>query len=127
MNKYIAHQRFCGIAICGEINIPCGAECECVDNIITYKQKPICICTSQSAKEHFALNNDGCGLKRGYLTHAMAFEHLLNQRQIDCLMLDKSYQKYRRTDCSTLLFSNYFFSAPILELYALAAKLGLKL
>lgn len=69
--EYIVIKRFKTKAICGNINLPYGTKCECINNILTYKGMQLCFNTSQNAYDYFALNSDGCGLERGKLINSI--------------------------------------------------------
>lgn len=75
--KYITHHRFKELALCGsQLNIPYGTELECVgETLITPEGKAVCYRRSESGKKHFARNDDGRGLERGRLTHALAYSN----------------------------------------------------
>ena len=75
--KYITHHRFKELALCGsQLNIPYGTELECVGGtLITPEGKAVCYRRSESGKKHFARNDDGRGLERGRLTHALAYSN----------------------------------------------------
>ena len=81
--KYITFQRFKGIAICGEINLPALTEVKLKGNMLYQDNKPTYIFTSENAHKYFARNDDGQGMERGRLTQQI--QKILRNR-------DKHYQ-----------------------------------
>lgn len=124
--KYVVHRRFKRKGIDGEFNLPRGTKCEEVDGVICYQGRPVCLNTSQVAKEFFACNNDGCGLQRGNLTYSIAFAKPLTTLQQIIARGTPSITRYIRDDCQTILFTDSFFHAPILDLLGIKAKLGVE-
>lgn len=135
--NYITHHRYRGLAACGErLNLPYGTELETAgDFIITKDGKPICYDTSEEAKHYFARNDDGRGLERGKLTHAIAF----SDRRRKCAdggvyrfsdeeqeLLVKKWSHFLREDVETIIFNEDFFAAQPEELKALADALHIK-
>lgn len=133
--KYIVHHRFKKLSMSGQrLNIPYGVELEADDQgiIRTTDGNPICFTTSENAKLHFALNDDGCGLERGKLTYAIAyaprkgdgkFRFTSNERQL----LTRHYSSFLRSDTDTILFNEYFFTAPVEKLKQIADALDIKI
>lgn len=136
--KYITHTRYRGIDILGnQLNLPYGTELELSDNFIALQDKtPICFPTSEVAKMYFARNDDGCGLERGVLTHAIAY----GQRSKKCSdgsihrfsdeeaeMLKNQYNHWLRQDTDTILFNDDFFAAQPEDLQRLADALEIKI
>ena len=124
--NYIVHHRFRGRGLAGEFNLPRGTKCEEQDGIISYKGRAICLNTSQIAKEHFAVNDDLCGLRRGDITHQIAFGAPLSELQKDITMTDPVVKRYIRNDRAAILFNNSFFHASVLDLFSVCGKLGVK-
>jgi len=124
--EYLFHRRFKRKGIGGEFNLPRGIKCEEVDGTICYQGRPICLNTSQVAKEHFAVNNDGCGLQRGDLTYAIAFGTPLTELQQNIARDTPSINRYIRDDCQTILFNDFYYHAPIMEQFLIKAKTGVK-
>lgn len=133
--KYIVHHRFRGVAICGPVNLPYETICESNGNIIFWQGGPICVVTSQNAKEHFSANDDGHGLERGEITHRIAFEQygLREQQSPDYrqrwsyVWSDESLRQYKRSDIDDYwLWNDAFFHAPIEELRRIENLLDLK-
>lgn len=122
--KYVVHRRFKRKGIGGEFNLPHGTECEEVEGVICYQGRPICLNTSQVAKEHFAVNDDGRGLQRGELTHSIAFSVPLTELQKNIARDTPSINQYIQDDSRVILFNDSFFHASILELLSVKTKLG---
>lgn len=131
--NYITHHRYRGLAACGEwFNIPYETELVTAgDYIVTQSGKPICYDTSETAKRHFARNNDGRGLERGELTYAIAYAprragkgfRFTDEEQE---LLAKHWSHFLREDVETILFNEDFFAAQPEELKALAKMLHIK-
>lgn len=122
--EYIVHRRFKRIGIGGEFNLPRGTKCVEVNGAIFHHGRPICLNTSQVAKEHFAVNDDGCGLQRGELTHSIAFGVPLTELQKNIARDTPSINQYIQDDSRVILFNDSFFHASILELLSVKTKLG---
>lgn len=132
--KFVAHRRFRGLAACGQhLNIPYGRELGTEGNFIVTKDgKPICLTTSEIAKQYFACNDDGKGLRRGALTYAIAYDRRdggggwrFSEQEIK--MLEWFWSKWLRQDTSTILFNEDFFRADPAELQQLADALHIKI
>lgn len=115
---YIAHRRFKGKAICGDVNIPALTKLEEVNNVITYNGKPICYYTSENAHQFFSRNNDGNGMLRGNLTQAI--QNTLKkrdrgyQKRWDKIWDDEICRSYKRTEYADFwLWNHDFFNADI--------------
>lgn len=135
--EYVTHHRFREIAMCGErLNIPYGTKLDTVGiALVTQEGKPVCYSTSENAKRYFARNDDGKGLERGKLTHAIAYSSRerkgadgRRQRFTDSEieMLERDWSRWLRDDVDVILFNEDFFSAEPEELQRLADALGIK-
>lgn len=119
---YICVNRFKQKALCGEVNIPYGTKLDETNNVISYRENPICYIKSQNAYDYFARNDDGKGLERGKLTAEII--KLLNNRKDgkyknrwDRIWGDISLLKYKRPEHDDYWLWNYdFFNASIEEL-----------
>lgn len=132
--QYVIHRRFRAQAICVPVNLPYGTLCESNGNMIFWQGKPICLTTSQNAKEYFAVNDDGYGLERGAITHRIAFEQfgLREQHSPDYrerwafVWANESLRQYKRADMDDYwLWNDAFFHAPIEELRRVGKLLDL--
>lgn len=65
--EYIINTRFKSKTMSGYVNLPYGTICETREQMIYYKDKPLCYVTSQNAYDYFSQNDDNQGLKRGKL------------------------------------------------------------
>ena len=124
--EYIAHKPFCRKALGGEVNIKRGDVLQEKDGILFFMNIPVCLTTCQAAKEHFAVNHDGNGLRRGDLTYEIAFGKPLTEIQKSVVLSDQTIRKYLVDDCRVILFNDAFFHASMLELWSIAGKLGIK-
>lgn len=123
--KYITHTRFKGRALCGDVNLPAMTECDTYGDYIIHGNKAICLATSENAHQHFARNDDGCGMERGRLTKAiqrvLARRDEQYQARWDKVWADAVCRKYRRKDYDDYwLWSHEFFGAEIEDLLHIA-------
>lgn len=135
--KYIVTNRFRGKAICGNINLPYGTECDVVDlgkneKAIVCSKGVICYVTSQTAYDYFSQNDDGNGEKRGQLvkciTKCLSNKNDKNyQKNWDKVWDDTICQKYKRPDFEDHWLWNYdFYNAPLFDLLHIANLVGIK-
>ena len=124
--EYIAHRPFQRKALGGEVNIRRGDTLHEQDGLLFWGNILVCLSTCQAAKEHFAINEDGNGLRRGDLTYEIAFRKPLSELQKSILVTDLSLRKYLVDDDRVILFNDVFFHASMLELWSIARKLGIK-
>ena len=50
---YVCYKRFKGRAICGEVNIPYGEKLDEKSGTLYWRDKPVCMVTSENGWEHF--------------------------------------------------------------------------
>ena len=129
--KYICHQRFKTNAICGEVNIPALSELSTFKDVLFWKEKPICLLTSENAHQYFARNDDGQGLLRGKLTQAiqkeLAKKDEHHQDRWNKIWADKRCSKFKRKEHEDFwLWNNSFFDAQIEELKYIVELIGAK-
>lgn len=136
--RYVVIRRFKSIAMCGEVNLPFGTECESIGNTIRYDGKPICFITSQNAHDYFARNDDGQGLLRGKLTQSVLKclasgngvdprTDKVYQAKWDKVWSDELCRKYKRTEHEDhWLWNHDFYNAPIEDLQYIARLVGVK-
>ena len=135
--KYVVHHRYRGRDAGGKpMNVPYGTEFETIgDFIATPEGRGICFTTSEEAKKYFAVNDDGRGLERGAITHAIAYSqrerkwadksvHRFSEAEVE--MLEREWGHWLRQDVDTILFNNDFFAAQPEELQRLADALKIK-
>lgn len=132
--KYVTHHRFKELALCGErLNIPYGTELNTEGySIVMPDGRAICYSTSENAKKHFARNNDGRGLERGALTHAIAYSKRdagngFRFSDKEAKILTRDWGHFLRPDVDVILFNDNFFTAEPEELQKLAAVLKIKI
>ena len=53
---YVCYKRFKGRAICGEVNIPYGEKLDEKSGTLYWRDKPVCMVTSENGWEHFHPN-----------------------------------------------------------------------
>jgi len=128
--KYIVHRRFKEKAICGNVNLPYGTECESVNGMLYYNNKPLCVVTSENAHQYFARNDDGFGLDRGKLTQGIqnALKQEENhQERWDRVWGDKTCAAYKRQEhADHWLWNHAFFNADLITLNYIAGLVGVE-
>ena len=124
--EYIAHRPFHRKALGGEVNIKRGDVLQEKGGVLFFGTVPVCLSTCQAAKEHFAINEDKNGLRRGDLTYEIAFRKPLSELQKNILVTDLPLRKYLVDDDRVILFNDAFFRASMLELWNITGKLGIK-
>lgn len=129
--KYIVHRQFCGCAICGEVELPCGTICEEVGGFICYGVRRLCVMTSENAHQFFARDDDGNGMLRGKLTQAIQSALAVRdddyQNRWDRVWDDPVCQPYKRVEYADFwLWNHDFFGADIDTLRHIASLVGVK-
>ena len=120
MSEYICHTRYNGVDIQNnKILIRRGDKLKRCGDFLCRDDRQICIYRSLIGKQHFAINDDGKGLERGYLSYAIAYAHRVNhdgggdiqQRFTDSEIeiLVRDWREYLKPDCDTILFNDKFF------------------
>lgn len=69
--QYIVNKRLKGMSLSGEINLPYGTVVEEKNRYLYNNSKPVCVVSSENGRNHFSRNDDGKGLERGKLVHAI--------------------------------------------------------
>lgn len=122
--KYIAHRRFKGRAICGQINIPAMTALESIDGVIMFGDKPLCFEQSENAHQFFARNDDGQGMERGNLTQEIQKRLRMrknHQKRWDMVWEDQVCLKYKWDEHPDhFLWNHEWFLAPIEDLKYIA-------
>ena len=124
-------KRFKRIGMHGDsFNIPYGTEVKEKGGVIFAPDgREICLARSYAAHLHFARNDDGQGLIRGKLTHAIVdrlspkyFKTKEERNEFwQRIWNDETAQKYRRKDQETTwLWSDDFYNAEIDDLKYIA-------
>ena len=137
MTEYIAHERYQGKDMHGnEILIRRGKRLEKRSNTLYYEDSPVCIYRSLVGKQYFARNDDGHGLERGKLTHAIAYspryrrsdDDKSQQRFTDAEIktLRTDWNQYLKPNLDTLLFNDAFFDLPVDILKQIAASVNIE-
>ena len=124
--EYIVHKRFCGKAICGNVDLPVMTVCDSTAGFIHSGEQVYCFEKSENAHQYFARNDDGKGLERGNLTQRiMAILQSGKQELWDRVWDDELCQKYRRSEFKDYwLWNHEFFNAEISDLRHIAALVG---
>lgn len=132
--QYICTKNYTGNTESGaHVHIKQGEVSDCIAGRIARNNASVCLTTSYVAHQHFAVNDDGRGMERGFLTYAIAFaprerEHddgyiyRFSQDELD--MLCRDYKHWLKQE-EPLLFNHEFFQADVDELKELAARLGI--
>lgn len=124
--KYITVKRFKRNGIDKHFNIPYGAYLEKRDDgALYYDNNVVCIARSAAAHEYFARDDDGRGLERSALSHAIVdklaphqFDSMQERNEYWQIIWDDSTcQKYRRPEhLDYWLWNDDFYNAPISDL-----------
>ncbi len=135
--KYIVHHRYKGPAADGvRVNLPYGAVFETVGPLIaTPEGRGICFPTSEVAHRHFAVYDDGRGLERGALTHAIAYGQRARKwpdgsvhrfSEAEAELLARKWGHWLWQDADVILFNEDFFTAKPEEVRRLADELKIR-
>ena len=120
--KYIVNKRLKKHCLCGEVNLPYGSKCEEYNHIIYCNDRALCYDTSQDAYDYLSRDDDGNGLKRGDLVHAiidlLAKHDDKHQDRWNKLWDNETiYGIYRRKDHEDhWLWNHRFYNAELKEL-----------
>jgi hypothetical protein len=134
-NTYIVTNRFKGVSICGDLNLPYGTECTVNDGFIICDRGVVCAVTSQNAYDYFSQNDDGNAKERGKLVHSIRktlerytkFNPKKKQEVWDKIWNDKICLKYKREDYEDHWLWNYdFYNAELYDLRYIAKLVGAK-
>ena len=136
MMQYITIKRYKRDDAGGRFNIPYGTDIESHDGMLWHQDHFICADHSAVMREYFARNDDGNGLWRGKLSHAIIDElHMRDGETLDewnkrwePVWNDKICRKYKKDvdSTTTFLWSIDFYNAPILDLLYIAGLVGAK-
>lgn len=127
--EYVAHRRFRGRTLSGDMNIPAKTELDCQGDIIFYDGKALCYATSENAHQYFARNDDGNGMLRGRLTQSiqkrLAKRDAQYQQRWSKVWSDPVCRPYKRPEHEDYwLWSHAFFNAGIGTLKHIAELVG---
>lgn len=125
--RWIAHKTFDRLALGGPMTIKRGELLEEIRGVLFRDGRPVCLATSQVAKEHFSPDGDGRGLERGDLTRHIAFGPPLSDLQKSIIRADPFFQRFVQDNPETILFTDDFFRASMMDLYTSCRKLGVNL
>ena len=125
--RWITHKTFDRLSLGGRMNIKRGERMEESRGVLFHNGYPVCLSTSQMSKEHFSPDGDGRGLERGDLTRHIAFGPSLTETQKAIIRSDPFFNRFIRDNPETILFTEEFFRAPMVDLYTVCRKLGVAL
>ena len=104
-----------------------GERLEEMRGVLFHDGRPVCLAASQAAKEYFAPDGDGRGLERGDITRHIAFGPKLSELQKSIIRTDPFFQRFVQDNPETILFTDAFFRASMMDLYTICRKLGVRL
>ena len=104
-----------------------GERLEEMRGVLFHDGRPVCLAASQAAKEHFSPDGDGRGLERGDITRHIAFGPKLSELQKSVIRTDAFFRRFVQDNPETILFTNAFFQASIIDLHTICRKLGVTL
>ena len=121
--RYVCTRRYRGLDLNGKfINLPYASALKVEGRYITtLDNRPLAFVKSETAHKYFAIDDDGDGLKRGEITHKIAYSnrktsegyrYTSKEREVLC----EKWAKYIRQDVEMLLFNHEFFCAPLSDL-----------
>lgn len=132
--EYICHKRYKKTGASGEeYNFPYGTKLRTVGTFIANGPEAVCSVKSEDAYMYWARNDDGQGLMRGMLTHAIAYSHRKPNKDNgfrftpeEIEILEKEYPHFLRQDTDTIIFNHEFFNAEVDELKKMADRLEVR-
>ncbi len=132
--RYLVRRRARFLSASGLVNLPWGAAAENRDGVLWAGGKPLCIATSQNAKDYFVQDDDGRGQERGRLVTAiLARLGPLDARQggasarWEKIWADPRCRPYKRKeDEDYWLWNEAFYNAPVSDLRHIAELVGAK-
>lgn len=117
--QYIAIKEFNNIGIDGNFNISIGEELTCENRMIKYKNKTVCMCTSENAHTYFMRDDDGKGIQRGelieYITTTLALNDKKHDERWEAIINDPTCQAYKRPEHSDVWLWNHAFYNTTIE------------
>ena len=126
--KYMTRKRYKKKCIQGDVNIPFGTELNSIGNMLYYKDKPVCIDTSQDAFDYFVSNEDDNGVQRADLINWI-LDHTAGDKVKDknkyeriwkMIWANSRYHRFKRQDNEERwLWYKDFYTAPIDDLQML--------
>ena len=125
--NWIAYKTFNRLALGGPMTITRGERLDEMRGVLFHDGRPVCLATSQVAKEHFAPDGDGRGLERGGITRHIAFGPPLSDLQKSIIRTDPFFRRFVKDNPETILFTDAFSRASMMDLYTICRKLGVRL
>lgn len=130
--KYIVSKNFNQLALCNEVlDLPVGTEVTLgPDDIVFYGDKMICRADSYNGQQHFAMNEDGNGIRRGKITYAIAYGERNNGQPFrftdeEQNLLKTKWSRFLRPNSDALLFNSDFFRMEMNELEQILSDLNM--
>lgn len=124
---WIVHKDFGRRTLSGYVSARRGDRVEEKDGAISLGNRLLCFAHSNFAKENMAPDYDGRGLERGDITSYLAFGPPLSEIQKSILRADPFFQRFVQDNPETILFTDDFFRASMMDLYTSCRKLGVNL
>ena len=127
-HEYICHTRFDQLDM-REIRVLIRRGDRLFRNgdLLYFKDEPVCVWRSLTAKQHFAINDDDLGMERGKLTRRLAYDprgdgssRFTQQEQ---KLLREKYSHLLKPLDDVILFSDSFFELAPAELMQLEHEL----
>ncbi|MBR1602148.1 MAG: hypothetical protein IJ667_01755 [Synergistaceae bacterium] len=126
-HDYICHTRFDALDMRQiRVLIRRGDHLYRNGDLLYFKDEPVCVWRSLTAKQHFAINDDGLGLARGELIRRLAYDPRgdaarFTQREQNFLRANYSHLLKPLED--VILFNDSFFELAPAELMQLEHEL----
>ena len=127
-HEYICHTRFDQLDM-REIRVLIrrGDRVFRSGDLLYFKDEPVCVWRSLTAKQHFAINDDGLGMARGELIRRLAYDARGDgsSRFTDCeqKILREKYSHLLKPLEDVILFNDSFFELAPAELMQLEHEL----
>lgn len=121
---YICHNRFEGLDMREvKILIRRGGHLTRSGDLLYFSDEPVCVWRSLNAKQHFAVNHDGKGMKRGDLAFKLAYaprgDGSSRFSEDEQELLRSKYAGYLKPLDDVILFNDSFFELDPEELQQL--------
>lgn len=127
MMKWIVYKDFGRKTFSGYVSAKRGDLVDEKGGAIFLRNHLLCVARSEFSKKHMAPDYDGRGMERGDITSYLAFGPPLSRIQKTILRTDLSCRRFIEGNPEVILFNDSFFRAPMLDLYMICSKLGVRL
>ena len=137
---YVCHKTYEGPSMENVlVSIKEGTKLKREGQILYLDDLPVCVYRSLVGKRHFANDSDGQGLRRGALSHAIAYaprirfsegqfkgrQQRFSDQEIGVLVT--KWEKYLKPDIDFLLFNDDFFEESVEVLQEIAKSVNIEL